>query len=592
MKFDHSAIIKRITIAHLGYPALFIALCMIYYGQVRIGVSAEKGPDRNEFTISKYFMLLIPVGSENLPHIEKARFLNESEKDGSLRTSVILLSARFPHTVYSSSSEDYDEKKREMYNDLSFFLSDVTQTEFCESYVFTNRSGILGYILVLLSVLFIKYGPKKSVAPIVEKAAKLIPEKKSKPKESKAEKKEKTEKRKNGQLRVIISTIDNSLKVEPAVFDIQETGAIAFVCTENKKSELVSRFGDDYDYLVCDGKGGTSGILKCAEEWLKDFNGYLMIQAGPIPKLTKDNIAGLYKEHLKNDSDCTILTTECGDKKIPYGKVLRNVANRIIKISETEETCEEQDQTYEIFAGLLCFNTKNLYKVYNSLKAAGSEKAVDVVRMAEGYYKNGSRVNTFMLSSGKTIETEKHTTGVSQKQTPEKKSFSGIIISTEKFSPGTLRRSYEALNSVKPESSCIITTSEFGGMIKELVGDNSELIISDGHLGDADDVLKSYDKFNNFNGEVIVIPDTDNIISDKDLKYTISKHIENSNVLTILQDPAGKVIFYCANSFQFFYAVKKVNRDEETGKYYLSGINDILINDKKRIQVISTDEID
>ena len=129
-------------------------------------------------------------------------------------------------------------------------------------------------------------------------------------------------------------------------------------------------------------------------------------------------------------------------------------------------------------------------------------------------------------------------------------------------------------------------------MIKELAGDESELLISNGHLGGADDVLKAYDKYKSFIGDIVVIPDTDNIISDNDLKHTISKHVDSSNVLTILQDPAGKVLFYCANSFQFFYAVKKVNRDEETGKYRLSGINEILIIDKKRIQIISTGEID
>lgn len=590
MHFDPTALLKKINFSHFGIPALIISLAFIYYGQTRIGISAVKDSDRNVFYIKKYFMLLIPSGSEKLTNIQKARFLTENNSDKELVSTVVLLSARFEHRIFSSLSDQFDEKKRNMYNDVSFFLTDETRNEFSESYVFTYKSGWYGYILSLLSVLFLIYGPKKSIAPAIEMLQKFIPEKQTKPKETKAEKKEKIEKRKNGQLRVIISAMENDTIPVPSVFDIPETGAIALMCPENKKTELVSKFGDDYDYLACDGKGGTAGILKCAEEWLKDFNGYLMIQPGPITKLNKKTISGLYKEHLKNDSDCTILTTECGDKKILYGKVMRNVANRIIKISETEETCDEQGQTYEIFAGLLCFNTKNLYKVYNSLRSTGSDKAVDIVRMAEGYYKNGSRVNTFMLSSGN--ETEKHKTGVSQKQTPGKKSFSGIIITTEKFSPGAFRRSFEALNSVNPVSSCIITTSEYEGMIKELSGDNSELIISNGHLGDADDVLKSYDKFKSFIGEIIVIPDTDNIISDKDLKYTISKHIENSNVLTILQDPSGKVLFYCANSFQFFYAVKKVNRDEETGKYCLSEINDILINDKKRIQIITTDEID
>ena len=590
MRFDPSAILKKITVSHFGIPALIISLAFIYYGQTRIGISAVKDTDRNVFYVKKYFMLLIPAGSEKLTNIQKARFVTENNSDKELVSTVVLLSARFEHRIFSSLSDQFDEKKRNMYNDISFFLTDETRNEFSDSYVFTYKSGWYGYILSLLSVLFLIYGPKKSIAPAVEMLQKLIPEKQTRPKETKAEKKEKIERRKNGQLRVIISAMDNETILIPSIFDIPETGATALMCPENKKSELLSKFGDDYDYLICDGKGGTAGILKCAEEWLKDFNGYVIIQPGPIKKLTKNNITGFYKEHLKNDSDCTILTTECGEKKTPYGKVLRNVANRIIKISETEETNDSQGQTYEIFAGLLCFNTKNLYKVYNSLRTAGSDKAVDIVRMAEGYYKNGSRVNTFMISSGNEAVT--HSAEVSQKQTPGKKSFSGIIISTEKFGPGAFRRSLEALNSVDPVSLCIITTSEFEGMIKELAGDESELLISNGHLGGADDVLKAYDKYKSFIGDIVVIPDTDNIISDNDLKHTISKHVDSSNVLTILQDPAGKVLFYCANSFQFFYAVKKVNRDEETGKYRLSGINEILINDKKRIQIISTGEID
>jgi len=413
MHFDPTALLKKINFSHFGIPALIISLAFIYYGQTRIGISAVKDSDGNVFYVKKYFMLLIPSGSEKLTNIQKARFVTENNSDKELVSTVVLLSARFENRIFSSLSGQFDEKKRNLYNDISFFLTDETRNEFSESYVFTYKSGWYGYILSLLSVLFLIYGPKKSIAPAIEMLQKLIPEKQTKPKETKADKEEKIEKRKNGQLRVIISAMDNETILIPSIFDIPETGATALMCPENKKSELVSKFGDDYDYLIFDGKRGTAGILKCAQEWLKDFNGYLMIQSGPMPKLTKNNIAGFYKEHLKNDSDCTILTTECGDKKIPYGKVIRNVANRIIKISETEENCDGQDQTYEIFAGLLCFNTKNLYKVYNSLRTTGSDKAADIVRMVEGYYKNGSRVNTFMLNSGNEAET--HATAVSTK---------------------------------------------------------------------------------------------------------------------------------------------------------------------------------
>ncbi|MFA7123168.1 MAG: hypothetical protein WC212_03950, partial [Candidatus Delongbacteria bacterium] len=127
MHFDPTALLKKINFSHFGIPALIISLAFIYYGQTRIGISAVKDSDRNVFYIKKYFMLLISSGSEKLTNIQKARFITETNADKTLTTTVILLSARFEHRIFGSSSEQFDEKKRNMYNDVSFFLTDETR---------------------------------------------------------------------------------------------------------------------------------------------------------------------------------------------------------------------------------------------------------------------------------------------------------------------------------------------------------------------------------------------------------------------------------------------------------------------------------
>jgi bifunctional N-acetylglucosamine-1-phosphate-uridyltransferase/glucosamine-1-phosphate-acetyltransferase GlmU-like protein len=557
-----------------------------YYGQKRIGISALKSSEKAEFYINKYSLYFIPAGEEKLSPVERVRFYTETAKDKSLNTNIILYTTRFEHKIYGSKAELFDEKKREMYNDISFFLSDADQSEFDKTYTFTEKSAVYGYILALFSMLFVILGPKKSMAPLLEKIIKIIPDK---PKGSKSEKRIITKRFKNGHLRVILAAYDSEIKINPEIFNTADTGMVAIGCTQDQKEGFRSKYNDEFDYILCDDLKGSADLLLRAEGWMKDFNGYLIVQTGNIPKLTPGLIDEFYKSHKASDSECTILTTETNDKKIPYGKVIRNVANRITKVSEIEEVSEDLNNS-EIYAGLLCFNTKILYKVLSKLNIPSSERITDLLKIVEAYNKNGSRVNTFMIKSAPVKH--KAVAGESQDQLPQVKKLAGIIVSTAKFSPGTLKRLLEAMNSNNVESIAVIVKSENTSLLQELTGEQTVIVASDADMGDADDILKAAEKFRNFNGDILVLPDTDNIISEQDIRTVISKHNSNSNIITCIQEPSGRNLLYCVNSFQFFYSVKKVNKDEDTKKYYLSNIIEILKNDNKRIEIITPEELD
>ncbi len=586
MDFDFKNLLDKVNVSHIGIPALIVCLFLIHSGQVRVVISALKNQEKAEFYISRYSMYIIPSGKEKLSPVERIRFYTETAKDRSLYTYVMLYTTRFEHRIYGSKADVFDEKKRQMYNDISFFLSDDSQTEFDSTYTFTEKSAVYGYIFALLSILFTVFGPKKSLTPVFKKIADHVPDK---PVGKKSEKTIVSKPSKNGLLRVIIAAFDKNININPELYITPETGSMALACLSDQTADLQSKYGSNFEYIICNNMKGSAEILLKAEDWMKGFNGYLIVHEKNLSGISKGTISDFYKAHRNNDSECTILTTESETKKIPFGKIIRNVANRITKISESEEEADASAVS-EVYAGALCFNTKVLYKVLNGLNPAESEKKIEITRMAEAYYKNGSRVNTFTLKNSD----HKKISAIPQIQDqilPGRK-LAGIMVATGKINAATVKKCLDSLNSAGISLLSIITRSEYISLFDDYAGDNTFIMASDSDMGDADDILRSADKFINFNGDILVIPDSENIISGKDIEKVVTAHNTNSNIVTCIQEGENRNILYCVNSFQFFYAVKKVGRDEDSKKYMLYNIIDILKNDNKRIQIITPEELD
>jgi len=388
-------------------------------------------------------------------------------------------------------------------------------------------------------------------------------------------------------LKILIPAFLNNVKFDINSYKMPETDEIMLACTSSQKPELELKYGNQCRYLICDDvKDLTEMILKTGD-WLKDYTGYLFVQTSALPEPVKPLVTKMFKDHRDKDCACTFLSKQTYDKKIPYVKLIRSVANKIIKISEFEESADSSNPVSEIYAGLFCFNTKNLFKVLAKMDKGRAGSETPLTRVVEVYYKNGYRVNTFTITlEGAPAVQDSSPDQFRKKPEEEVKSTALIILSVDNPSINHAQKSLDtALSANSFDKICIITDKNSYEEFKQLFGDKADIFASEQGLGDGYDVLKAESSFKGYKGNILLIPEDNSNITADLITGLITEHYRKTNTCTYLTLSEGNILC-CVSSDYFMYAAKRIIKDEDTKKYYLTQITGILVNDKKRVQEI------
>ena len=596
---------KLLTISAVMAALLIISIFMMAGGLSRTVISGSKNDKgRVEIKITDYSMILIPGGTLSFAPITNARYYTDSTAEKSLTSYVIIYTTKEEFKFDGKRADYSDEEKRNFFNNLDFFLSDPEQKEFKKSFSKVGFTGITGIVFFAVSLFYIVPRRKRIIQTIVSVAKKIdfqkimkdfkqktskansAVKKETKPAKSKEPKVYELEPDVSRTLRVLIPAFIGNLKYDVNTYKLPETDEIMLVCTSNQKPDLEQRYGNQCKYLICDEAKSVTEILPKASEWLKDFIGYLFIQTSDLPEPAKPVVTKMFKDHRDKDCACTFLSKETYDRKIPSGKLIRSVANKIIKISEFEEVVDPASQTSEVYAGLFCFNTKNLIKEFEKISPKGSGPAIPLTRIVEHYYKNGYRVNSYTLSVQGAPPVQPVSPSDQFRKRPEEevKSTALIILAVENPIAVNAKRAYEtAVSSNNFDKVCVVTVKNSVEEFAALFGDKAEIFHSEPGLGDGYDVLKTENTFKGYKGNILFIPENNSEISSELITRLITEHYRKDNTCTYFTLSENNILC-CVSSDYFMYAAKRIIKDDETKKYYLSQITGILVNDKKRVQ--------
>jgi len=588
---------------------LIISLFMMAGGLSRsviTGTKNDKG--RVEIKITDYSIIAIPGGSLSFAPITNARYYTDSTAEKTLISYVIIYTTKEEFKFDGKRADYSDEEKRNFFNNLEFFLSDPEQKELKKTFSKVGFTGITGVIFFAVSLFYIIPKRKKIIQTIASEVKKIdfqklikdfkqkagktksTVKKETKPAKSKEPKVYELEPEVSRTLRVLIPAFIPGLKYDINTYKLPETDEIMLACTSIQKPELEQRYGNQCKYLVCDNAKSVTELLPKVTEWLKDFIGYLFIQTSDLPEPAKPVVTKLFKDHRDKDCACTFLSKETYDRKISAGKLIRSVANKIIKISEYEEQANPSEQTSEVYAGLFCFNTKNLVKEFEKISPKGSGPAIPLTRIVEIYYKNGYRVNSYTLSAQGAPPIQPVSSSDQFRKRPEEevKSTALIIMAVENPSADVAKRVYDkAASENNFDKVCVITDRKSAEEFKAQFDDKAEIFYSEPGLGDGYDVLKAENTFKGYKGNILLIPENNSEISSELITQLITEHYRKDNTCTYLTLPENNIMC-CVSSDYFMYAAKRIIRDEESKKYYLSQITGILVNDKKRVQEINS----
>jgi bifunctional UDP-N-acetylglucosamine pyrophosphorylase/glucosamine-1-phosphate N-acetyltransferase len=129
---------------------------------------------------------------------------------------------------------------------------------------------------------------------------------------------------------------------------------------------------------------GTAHAVRCAEPFLADFRGDVLIVCGDTPLIQRSTLRAFFESHVRHDRALSILSTIL-DNPVGYGRILRSASGRVTGIVEEKDASEEERQVREINTGIYLVDAGMLFRLLERVKAdnaQGEYYLTDIVRLA------------------------------------------------------------------------------------------------------------------------------------------------------------------------------------------------------------------
>ncbi len=566
-------------------------------------LDAVKTPPNNRIQI----IYSSPEGEVTAEPVTGMRLVTDGSED-EIPEAIVLRTSIFGD--FTIDAESFGLSNRDIiyiHSGLSGFFEDDSVSEFTLSLKKNIFKKILGIVLLLVSSFFLYTNIKKlpdltqeqknelkarfkkigsGAGNVKELVAKKIAAAKSSPGSSSAKAVEVdtfTEKL----LMVLIIANNREYTPDTGIYSVPGVKSVTVACTEKQKADLNIRNITGINTVCYDKDTKESLILADFVSGLGDFSGYLIVESIRTNDITADTVKKLYAFHREKNNECSVLVREDGkDRSLP--SVIRNMANRIVKISGQGEASNASSETDERFAGILCFNTNKIGAAAEKFSKLGGTGSV--YGIIELYGKNGFKTNSFSPFQTEGVRGKEQKTAQMQSSgsAPQAKTCA-LIITSPDSSPKTLIKLTEAVSVPEIEGRCVICATDLTDTLQDMT--DITVIDSNDDIGDGYDALKAHDWLKSRGGNVIVIPLNNSYAPDPSvLKKIIDLHYFNANTCTCVNHLNTPVV-YCVKIDYFVYAVKRIIKDPDTKKYCLEQIVGILENDKKRVEILQTQEL-
>lgn len=140
--------------------------------------------------------------------------------------------------------------------------------------------------------------------------------------------------------------------------DVKE---ICVVVNDKNENDIKEVLKDSVIYVKQNELKGTAEAVKSAVQFLKERKNYakVVVINGDIPLIRTETINKLVNQSIINSENATILTA-IYDTPISYGRVIRNIDGKVLKVVEDINLDLEDKKIQEINAGIYCFDIDKL----------------------------------------------------------------------------------------------------------------------------------------------------------------------------------------------------------------------------------------
>lgn len=155
---------------------------------------------------------------------------------------------------------------------------------------------------------------------------------------------------------------------------VQHVLDAAHIAGANKKVVVVgfgaecveTALGNQAEFVVQEEQLGTGHAVMQAKEYLRDFDGTVMVLCGDTPLLTGETLKKLFAEHKSAAAAATVLTAHMPNPT-GYGRVIRDASGQVLKIVEQKDANSRELAVNEINTGIYCFERAALFDALQNI---------------------------------------------------------------------------------------------------------------------------------------------------------------------------------------------------------------------------------
>jgi bifunctional N-acetylglucosamine-1-phosphate-uridyltransferase/glucosamine-1-phosphate-acetyltransferase GlmU-like protein len=128
-----------------------------------------------------------------------------------------------------------------------------------------------------------------------------------------------------------------------------------------------------FDFAVQEPQLGTGHAVMQTEEFLREYDGEVLILSGDVPMLSFETVERLIEEHFSNNRLATLLTAIFKDPT-GYGRIIRGSNGSFDRIVEHRDATDEEKKINEMNPAIYIINRKVLFDSLKKITPDNNQK--------------------------------------------------------------------------------------------------------------------------------------------------------------------------------------------------------------------------
>jgi phosphomannomutase/UTP-glucose-1-phosphate uridylyltransferase len=169
-----------------------------------------------------------------------------------------------------------------------------------------------------------------------------------------------------------------------------------YVVVGERGDAIRSLLGPDYTYVTQRERLGTGHAVLQLQPLLSEFGGDLLILYGDTPLIRPASIRGLLNRHRLCLAHLTLLTAVV-DRQLPYGRIIRDSAGRIIDVIEEADASPEIRAIRELNAGAYVVRAEDMFPVLRDVPPSAHDGRYHLTDSVHQLIRSGLRVESYQI---------------------------------------------------------------------------------------------------------------------------------------------------------------------------------------------------